>query len=116
MKIKAGELIQAVEAASKMMQDRMPLRAASWLVLFIKRMEPAYQLVIERRNDLIRKYSEEGKNSVAPALIPKYLEEVEPLLKEEVEVDVIKVEMSIFDNVQISPSTLMSLDLFLTKE
>jgi len=116
VKIKAGELIQAVEAASKMMQDKMPLRAASWLALFIKRVEPAYQLVIERRNDLIRKYSEEGKNSVSPDRTAQYLDDVQPLLKEEVEVDVIKVGVSIFENVQISPSALLSLDLFFTQD
>ena len=112
MKIKAGELLNAVESLRKLGQDKMPLRAASWIVLLSKRLEPSYLLVIERRNEIIRKYCEEGKNSVATEKITDYLKEVEPMLLEEVEIDAIKVSSSIFESVLISPQDLRTLDSF----
>lgn len=112
MKIKALELLQAVEAVNSMLQDKMPLRAASWLVLLSKGLQPSYALVVERRNDIIRKYCAKGKNQVAQGKIPDYLKEVTPFLEEEVEVDVLKCSPSIFDTASISPSALLALDPF----
>ena len=61
---------------------------------------------------MIKKYCEEGKNSVATGKIPDYLKEVEPMLLEEVEIDAVKVSSSIFENVLISPQDLRTLDSF----
>lgn len=113
MKIKAGELFIAVEAIGRMRNDKMPLRAASWLVLLNKRLAPSHEIILEKRNEIIRKYCEEGKNKVAQEKMADYLKEVEPFLKEEVEVDAVKVGMSIFENVSISADSLMALEHFL---
>lgn len=115
MKIKAGELFIAVEAIGRIRNDKMPLRAASWLVLLNKKLSPSYELILEKRNEIIRKYCEEGKNRVAQDKMADYLKEVEPFLKEEVEVEVdaVKVGMSIFENVPISADSLIALEHFL---
>ena len=112
MKIKAGELLNAVEVLKKLSGDKMPLRAASWIVLLSKRLEPSYLLVVGKRNEVIKKYCEKGKNSVAHEKITDYLKEVEPMLLEEVEIDAPKVQSSIFENVLISPQDLIALDFF----
>lgn len=113
MKVKAGEVISAMEAAAEMRGDKMPLRAASWLILLSKRLEPTYQLLIEKRNDIIKKHCAEGQNQVAKECIPQYFEEVKPFLLEEVEVDAPKVASAIFESVPISPSSLASFEPFL---
>lgn len=113
MKIKVGELFTAYEAARVLRNDKMPLRAASWLVLLIKKLSTSYDLVVEKRNEIIRKYCEEGKNKVAIEKMDDYLKEVTPFLKEEVEVDAVKVGVSIFENVPISADSLIALEHFL---
>ena len=64
MKLKAGEVFGAAETIQKLASVKLPLKGKYWIGRIAAKLAPEYQVIMEQRNELIKKHGEEADGQV----------------------------------------------------
>ncbi len=118
MKLRNGEIFSAKEPLSKLMEHKFPVKTSYGLAKLAQKLNPQLQIIDDVRNGLIKTYGKESKGNpqetrVDPAdeSFPKFVEEMNELLAQEVEIVFDKVKLP--EDLEVEPSILILLDKFI---
>lgn len=126
MKLLNGEIFNAKEPLQKLLEKELPVRVAYGLAKMANKLNAEFQAIEQVRMGLIRKYGEADKDNPMQITVklesekyPKFVEEMNELMNQEVEVVIEKVKLpQEVDGkaLQIEPSVLMPLEKFVEVE
>ena len=118
MKLTNGEIFNAKEPLSKLMEHKFPVKISYGLAKLAQKLNPQLQIIDDVRNGLIKKYGKQGKDNPQEIRVasedesfPKFVEEMNELLAQEVEIVFDKVKLP--EDLEVEPSVLMLLDKFI---
>jgi len=131
VKLTNGDIFGAQEPLRKLIGERLPVKVSYSLAKLVKKLDEQFKVIEEVRMGLIKKYGEtddKGQISVKPEgeNFPKFVEEFNELMTQEVEVVIEKVKLPekgtiVCDNCkkilekpfEIEATTLIALDKFI---
>ena len=116
MKLTAGEVFQAYQAATALAKEKLPVKGAYWIGRIIRKLEPEYIVIETQRNELIRKHGtkqEDGSVSVLNEQIAAFSTEFGGVLSQEIEVDCPTVKLELLGDGVIAGGALVQLDRFI---
>jgi hypothetical protein len=119
MKIKLIQIYDMEEPLKKVMKQDVPIKIAYKLAKNIKKINDEYMIIVNQKNNLIKKYGKESEGviSVLQENINKYTEEFSEYLNTEIELDIDKINISELGNsIKISTMDIIALDLILEEE
>ena len=123
MKLTNADIFVAQEPLKELTKEKFPVKVSYGLAKLVSALQ-AQSIIIENvRNGLIQKYGTPSKSNpqnieVLPTNenFPKFVEDFNTLMSEEVEIDVEKIKLpdKVDDkDLTISPATLVALDKFI---
>jgi len=114
IKITVGEIVQNIQVLNKFLSKELPIQKAFKLSRALKKIDPELKAFEEQRLKLVKKYGEEkeGQIIVSQINIQKFQEEVDPLLRLELEMDIDPISVKEIDD-KFSPVELQAIDKFL---
>lgn len=96
MKLRAGEVFAAGETIQKLAAVKLPIKGKYGISRIAAKLAPEYQVVVEQRAELFRKYGEEkdGQIHVLNGNLPSFYADLSVLLSQEIEVDCPRVKLA----------------------
>ena len=131
MKIKLSKLVNAVSSLQGLSKrDDLPIKVAYALVKNYKKIDTELKAFEETKNKLFEKYGEkvvldkkgnvvedESKGKKVTRIKKEHIEtfnkEIDKILEDEIDLQVHKIKIEIFEDVKIKPQTLMAIDFLL---
>lgn len=134
MKLNNGEIFNAREPLAKLLEEKFPVKVAYGLAKLANKLNDQLKVIDDVRNGLIKTYGEPNPENSQEIRVPqeskkfgKFVEEMNELMNQEVEVVFDKVKLpekvaSTCDKcshnmdrvLEIEPSVLMALEKFVT--
>ena len=117
MKLTNGEIFNAKEPLSKLIQEKLPVKTSYGLAKLASKLDAQLGVIEKVRQGLIQTYGEKDPDNPMQIRVdpqsenfPKFAEEYGELMAQEVEIvfDVVTLP----DTLEVEPSTLMALDKF----
>jgi len=108
--MKLQDLVTAEQPIARLMEQKMSALTAYRLALIARQMEPYLEAFKKQRLEIARRYGEErdGQVTVPPERVTEFLNEMQPILDEEVEIKFRPISPKDIDG-QISPQDIYSL-------
>lgn len=123
MKLTNGEILNAKEPLTRLMEQKFPVKVSFGLARLSNKLQDPLKAIEDVRNGLIRTYGEKDpENSQNISVLPesknfqKFIEEMNELLAQEVEVvfDKVKLPEEVDGKpLEIEPNILMALEKFM---
>ena len=117
MNLTNGEIFNAGEPLSKLMEHKFPVKISFGLAELAQKISPRLQIINDVRNGLIKTYGKKNKDNPQEIRVNpedenflKFIEEMNELLTQEVEIVFDKVKLP--EDLEIEPSVLILLDKF----
>ena len=118
MKLTNGEIFSAKEPLSKLMEHKFRVKVSYGLAILAQKINPQLQIIDDVRNGLIKTYGKANKDNPQEIRVdpgdesfPKFVEEMNELLSQEVEIVFDRVKLP--EDLEIEPSVLLLLDKFI---
>jgi len=115
VKLTNGEIFRAREPLKKLMGERMPVKASYELAKIANKLNSQFTIIENVREGLVKTYGEPQKDNPRTFMVNplggnylKFIEEVDELMGQEVEIVFDKVTLP--DTLEIEPSVLMALE------
>jgi len=126
MKLINGEIFNAREPLAKLLGEKFPIKVSYGLAKLAHKLNDQLKVIDDVRNGLIKTYGEEDPENEQNISVlqgstnfPKFVEELEELMNQEVEVvfDKVKLPEKVDEKMlEIEPSVLMALEKFVEVE
>lgn len=136
MKLNNGEIFNAREPLSKLMEQKFPVKVSYGLAKLANKLNDQLKVIDNVRNGLIKTYGEADRDNPQQIMVkpesenfPKFVEEMNELFSQEVEVVFDKVKLpekvastcnachhNMDKMLEIEPSVLMALEKFVEVE
>ena len=118
MKIILSELIQASKVINKIFNKPMEFKLSYRLTKLNKKLKTELSDFEVAKNELIKKYGiKDGKGtiSVPPEKIEEFSKELEPVLAEEIDIDVALIPYDLMEktNIDLSTNELVTIEKFI---
>lgn len=115
MKLKVSEVLAAYEAFARLTREKLPAKGAYWVARLVKKLEPEYQAATERRTALIRELGEEkdGTIQVPQAKMKDFLEQLQPVLETEIEVDAPRMKLEHLGDTVLLAGDVLAIEKFI---
>lgn len=116
LKVKVSSLVSAREALTELATYKLPVKGAYWVARLIKKIEPEWQVVEDKRMALVKEFGNEddkGNLSVPNERLKDFMDKWTPILEEEIEFEAIKLTLEHFGNVDISPAIMVRIEEFM---
>lgn len=118
MKVKAGEVVEAVRALGNLSKVKMPAKAAYWVSRMSVKLAPEAQAIETQRVELVKKHgktNDNGDSVVGPEGMSGFMSEFSVVLSEEIEIEVHTIKAETFGDANIEPSDLIAIDKFISE-
>lgn len=115
MKFTINQLKASEEVLISLSKEKFPIVVAYRLSKFLKVAGDELNKFDTKRSALIEKYgtvSAEGVARVTPENMDKFKDEIEPILKEEVDIPFVKLQFEDLKNVELTPTQAALLEYF----
>lgn len=118
IKVKLADIVNSSNGLSNILKKELPIKAAYWLSRLMSKLDSEIKQFNLNRDNLIKKYGKEtehGEIRVDPddkVNFEKFQKEFNDLVDIEIEVDINKIPLSLFGDVNVSAMELFFLDKF----
>jgi len=118
--MKLKQLIDGFDPLGVIMGLKLPIVLSYKISLFVKKVNPEIEEYNKKRNELLKEYTdpikdEDGKETGQlkfkdEQAIKDFNSKIEPLLEEEINVDIPEIKIDDFQGINIEPRHLVNLD------
>lgn len=114
VKLKISELLAKEASLSKLLGAELPAKASYRLGRNLNKINSELENFAKVRNELIKKYGKEDKEggiAIKPntEAFKKYAAEIEPVMEEEVELELMQVSVDMLGDVKLKPVDMATL-------
>lgn len=111
MKITVGDIVNATNALGRLMAQPMKAKASYRLAKAVKHIQPTLDAFNDTRSKLVEKYADkDGEIKPDDKNFDKWVEELQEVLDEEIDIEVKQVTLASISQAEISGSDMMALD------
>lgn len=122
--VKIEDLLNSVETLQKLAQKDFKAKLAWQVARLLKSAEAEIQSFNETRMNLIKKYGEKDENGelitdeqgnckIIPESVETFTNELNELIKSEVEINAHKLDINLFGDIDFTPSDMAALEPFI---
>jgi len=119
IKIKLGELLNSREPMAKLLGKELPVKTAYKLSKLVKEVNNEFKNFEEQRQNLVKKHGKEDENSksftVPKEKVEEFQNEINDLLKVEVEINQNPISVNDLASIQASPVDLAAMEKFIVE-
>lgn len=118
--MKLKQLVEGTESLGVIMGLKLPIVLSFKISLFAKKVNPELEEYGKKRNELLKEYTDPVKDAKGKdtsnlkfkneKAIEEFNKKLEPLLEQEINVDIPDISISEFQGVEIEPKYLVALD------
>ena len=120
MNVTLKEVYESAQALFSLTNVKMSGKTAYRVARNLRKVAPIFDDIERKRIALVKEYApepdEKGNVSVPADKTEEFTAKFQEMLKSEVEVDIQPLTEALLDGVEVSPSTLLQLGIFLVKE
>ena len=119
MKVKLFDVNRAHPAMKKLLDQKLPVKAAFKLGRFVKALNDVYESLEEQRVALVEKYGtklEDGSHKVTGEAVIQFQTEFGELLQVDAEVSTEPVTMDMLDKIELTVMEALALEPFMVEE
>ena len=116
MKLILGQIVNAQQPLSSLLEQKMPIATAFRLSTIVKKVNEVLETFESHKGDLIKKHGEDDKIDPKSKNWEKFVKEMNDLLVTEQTLNIDKVEQSALSKCEISTADLLALEFMIKKK